>query len=134
MDRIKIALNLRKPGNYAFFCPVSRLHLTRSNPVGYADGVTSAILMGLLSKSLLDVDGVVDLKTGKTVNKTTNNKKESKTETPVKQETVTSPKASETETIKKSETIEAVAKETTEVKSEEEKSEELKKRGKKASK
>ena len=64
MGRIKIALNLRKPGNYAFFCPVSRLHLTRSNPVGSADGVTSAILMGLRSKVLLDVDGVVDLKTG----------------------------------------------------------------------
>lgn len=76
MDRVKIALNLRKPGNYAFFCPVSRLHLTRSNPVGYADGVTSAILMGLMSKSLLDVDGVVDLKTGKTKEKAADSNKE----------------------------------------------------------
>jgi hypothetical protein len=90
MDRIKIALNLRKPGNYAFFCPVSRLHLTRSNPVGFADGVTSAILMGLISKSLLDVDGVVDLKTGKI---------KEKVEAPVKQEPK-APEAPKTEVIK----------------------------------
>ena len=79
MDRIKIALNLRKPGNYAFFCPVSRLHLTRSNPVGFTSRVTSAILMGLVTKSLLDVDGVVDLKTGKV--KAANNNKENKIKT-----------------------------------------------------
>ena len=76
MDRIKIALNLRKPGNYAFFCPVSRLHLTRSNPVGFANGVTSAILTGLTSKSLLDVDGVVDLKTGRIKEKAADSNKE----------------------------------------------------------
>ena len=87
MDRVQIALNLRKPGNYAFFCPVSRLHLTRSNPVGYVDRVTSAILMGLRYKTLLDVNGVVDLETGDTVVKTANNNKEKvKTETPTKQE------------------------------------------------
>ena len=79
MDRIKIALNLRKPGNYAFFCPDSRLHLTRSNPVGFTSRVTSAILMGLVTKSLLDVDGVVDLKTGKV--KAANNNKENKIKT-----------------------------------------------------
>ena len=88
MDRVQIALNLRKPGNYAFFCPVSRLHLTRSNPVGYVNGVTSAILMGLKYKTLLDVDGVVDLETGKVVVKAANsNEEETKTEkTPAKQE------------------------------------------------
>ena len=85
MDRIKIALNLKKPGKYAFFCPVSRLHLTRSNPVGYTDRVTSAILTGLKYKTLLDVDGVVDLETGKIVTKAAdNNKEENKTETPAK--------------------------------------------------
>ena len=83
MDRIKLALNLRKPGNYAFFCPVSRLHLTRSNPVGSADGVTSAILVGLRSKVLLDVDGVVNLETGKIKKAADNNKEEIKTEQPV---------------------------------------------------
>lgn len=80
MDRIKIALNLKTPGNYAFFCPVSRLHLTRSNPVGFTDRVTSAIFMGLNNKSLIDVDGVVDLKTGKIIEKTADS---NKTEVPV---------------------------------------------------
>jgi hypothetical protein len=102
MDRIQIALNLRKPGNYAFFCPVSRLHLTRSNPVGYVDGVTSAILTGLRFKTLLDVDGVVDLETGKVVAKAANsNKEEIKTETPAQQEEpeapVEAPEAPKTE-------------------------------------
>lgn len=84
MDRIKIALNLKKPGKYAFFCPVSRLHLTRSNPVGYTDRVTSAILTGLKYKTLLDVDGVVDLETGKVVTKAADSNKEViKTETSV---------------------------------------------------
>ena len=76
MDRIKIALNLKKPGNHAFFCPVSRLHLTRSNPVGHVDRVTSAILIGLTYKTLLDVNGVVDLKTGNLKEKATDNNEE----------------------------------------------------------
>ena len=57
-------LNRQKFNNYAFFCPVSRMHLTVSSPVGYANEVTPAILKGLKSKSILDVDGVVDLETG----------------------------------------------------------------------
>ena len=64
---IKLMLNRRKPYNYAFFCPVSRLHLTLSNPVGTANEVTSAILRGLKSGVLVDVEGVVDLKTGKVI-------------------------------------------------------------------
>lgn len=61
---IKFMLNLHKFNNYAFFCPVSRLHLTVSSPVGFANEVTPAILRGLKTKAVLDVDGVIDLETG----------------------------------------------------------------------
>lgn len=60
----KVALNTHKFNNYAFFCPVSRLHLTVSSPVGYANEVTTAILKGLKAKTILDVDGVIDIATG----------------------------------------------------------------------
>ena len=61
---IKLALNLHKFNNYAFFCPVSRLHVTVSNPIGYVNEVTTAILKALKSQTLLDVDGVIDIETG----------------------------------------------------------------------
>ena len=61
---IKLALNLHKFNNYAFFCPVSRLHLTVSNPVGYSNEVTTAILKALKAETILDVDNVIDIKTG----------------------------------------------------------------------
>ena len=57
-------LNTQKFNNYAFFCPVSRLHLTVSSPVGYANEVTAAILRALKAQTILDVDGVVDIETG----------------------------------------------------------------------
>ena len=58
---IKLALNLHKFNNYAFFCPVSRLHLTVSSPVGYTNEVTPAILKAIKAKTVLDVDGVINL-------------------------------------------------------------------------
>ena len=61
---IKLMLNLHKFNNYAFFCPVSRLHLTVSSPVGFANEVTPAILKALKVKTILDVDGVVDIEAG----------------------------------------------------------------------
>lgn len=61
---IKLALNRHKFNNYAFFCPVSRLHLTVSNPVGMTNEVTPAILKAVKSKTLIDVDGVIDIETG----------------------------------------------------------------------
>jgi hypothetical protein len=61
---IKLMLNTHKFNNYAFFCPVSRLHLTVSNPVGYANEVTPVILRAVKAKTVLDVDGVIDLETG----------------------------------------------------------------------
>lgn len=60
----KLMLNLRKPNNYAFFCPVSKVHLTVSNPVGYANEVTPAILTAIKVKTVLDVDGVINLEAG----------------------------------------------------------------------
>ena len=57
-------LNRQKFNNYAFFCPVSRLHLTVSSPVGFASEVTPAISRALKTKTILDVDGVVDIETG----------------------------------------------------------------------
>jgi len=60
---IRFALNIKKFNNYAFFCPVSRLHLTLSNPVGFADRVTPAIARALTAQTILDIDGKVDMTT-----------------------------------------------------------------------
>lgn len=56
----RFALNKSKANNYAFFCPKSRLHLTVSNPVGSSSEVTSAIIRGVKSKSIIDLDGVLN--------------------------------------------------------------------------
>jgi hypothetical protein len=61
---IKFKLNPHKFNNYAFFCPVSRLHLTVSSPVGFSNEVTPAILRALKAKTILDIDGVIDIETG----------------------------------------------------------------------
>lgn len=51
-----VKLNPRKINNYAFYCPVSRLHLTRySNPVGSVNEVTPYIERGLKSGVLIEV-------------------------------------------------------------------------------
>ena len=65
MATVELKLNLRKPGNYAFFCPVTKLHLTLTNPVGTTDRVSAYIIRGVKSKTLIDVNNVVDLETGK---------------------------------------------------------------------
>lgn len=64
MATIELRLNSKKPGNYAFFCPVTKIHLTIANPVGFANRVSNYILRGLKSKTLIDVNGVIDLETG----------------------------------------------------------------------
>ena len=61
---VKLALNRHKFNNYAFFCPVSKLHVTVSNPVGYVNEVTPAILRAIKVNTLIDVDGVIDIETG----------------------------------------------------------------------
>ena len=61
---IQFRLNPRKPGNYAFFCPVTKLHLTIANPVDSVDRISNYILRGIKSKSLIDVNNSVNLDTG----------------------------------------------------------------------
>lgn len=90
MATIELRLNQRKPGNYAFFCPVTKLHLTLANPVGITDRVSPYILRALKSNTLVDVNGVIDLESGK-MNVNNNTKKtETKTE-PVKSEATAIP-------------------------------------------
>ena len=86
MATIELRLNQRKPGNYAFFCPVTKLHLTLANPVGITDRVSPYILRALKSNTLVDVNGVIDLESGKTNVNNNTKKTETKTES-VKSET-----------------------------------------------
>lgn len=69
---MKLQLNFNKPGNYAFFCPVSKVHLTRSNPVAFVNEVTPYIKRGLKSKSIIEVsdNNVTGQKTAKPEAKT----------------------------------------------------------------
>lgn len=64
MANIELKLNLRKTDNYAFFCPVTKIHLTLTNPVGIADRVSPYIIRALKSKTLIDVNNVINLETG----------------------------------------------------------------------
>ena len=88
MATIELRLNPRKLGNYAFFCPVTKLHLTLTSPVGTTDRVSVYILRALKSKTLIDVNNVINLETGML---SANNKeikaKEHKTIEQVKSET-----------------------------------------------
>ena len=54
---MKVALNRLIPSNYAFFDPVSRLHLTLSDPVAVIDEVTKPIEVALRTKTLIQLDG-----------------------------------------------------------------------------
>lgn len=90
MATIELRLNQRKPGNYAFFCPVTKLHLTLANPVGITDRVSPYILRALKSNTLVDVNGVIDLESGKTNVNNNTKKTETKTES-VKSETTVTP-------------------------------------------
>lgn len=90
MATIELRLNQRKPGNYAFFCPVTKLHLTLANPVGTTDRVSPYILRALKSNTLVDVNGVIDLESGKTNVNNNTKKTETKTES-VKSEATATP-------------------------------------------
>jgi hypothetical protein len=50
--------------NYSFFDPDAGLNLSIGNPVGFANRITKKILRGLKFKTLVDIDGVIDLATG----------------------------------------------------------------------
>ena len=110
---IRFALNTKKFNTYAFFCPVSRLHLTLSNPVGVSDRVTPAILRGLKSKTILDIDNAVDMTTGA---EKVLPQEETKEPVPEVPETIEEPKEpvaeTEIETEVQETTEEAVAKKT----------------------
>lgn len=80
MATIELRLNRSKTGNYAFFCPVTKLHLTLANPVGITDRVSNYILRGIRSNTIIDVNKVIDLKTGEL------NVKNVKSDTQVKSE------------------------------------------------
>lgn len=113
---IKLALNLHKFNNYAFFCPVSRLHVTVSNPIGYVNEVTTAILKALKSQTLLDVDGVIDIETGtvKDAAKTEAPKKEP--EKVVKEDAKSEKAENDSDSKQKTETVDNSAVETSDEK------------------
>lgn len=95
---MKLGLNLSKPGNYAFFCPVSRLHLTLSDPIGFVNEITQPISRGLKTKVLIDLS---DSESGQKKEKTpaetpkAEPKKEEVKEEPKKEETVETPAPAE---------------------------------------
>lgn len=68
MGKMEFRLNPKKPGNYAFFCPVTRLHLTLANPVGYTDRISNYILRAVKGGTLIDVNKAVNLETGEKIN------------------------------------------------------------------
>ena len=106
---MKLQLNFNKPGNYAFFCPLSKIHLTRSNPVAFVNEVTPYINRGLKTKA---INQIVE-----TQGQKANIKKE---EEPVKKEEVASSTEQATETVE-----EVKATEKTEETKEEPKTEEV---------
>lgn len=68
MPQTRIMLNLMKPSNNAFFDPVTKLHLTRQNPMGIVNVITPHVLNELRGSpmpGLIDLDRKIDLKTGK---------------------------------------------------------------------
>lgn len=89
MANIELKLNLRKTDNYAFFCPVTKIHLTLTNPVGIADRVSPYIIRALKSKTLIDVNNVINLETGE-LNTDLNTDNEIKSEKIKKEESVKS--------------------------------------------
>lgn len=50
--------------NYVFFCPHAPIHLSMSHPRGIAPRLTASILRGLKGRTLIDVEGVVDIEKG----------------------------------------------------------------------
>ena len=83
---IELRLNTQKVGNYAFFCPVTRLHLTLTNPIGFVDGVSPYIIRGIKGGSIIDVNNAVKLEEESTTSKL--RKRKSKDTKVAEQETV----------------------------------------------
>jgi hypothetical protein len=64
MATVKIALNPKFNYNYCFFDPTTMLTLNLGNPVGFASRLSPKIIRGLKSKTIIVVDGKVDLEKG----------------------------------------------------------------------
>ena len=64
MGKLELRLNPKKVGNYAFFCPVTRLHLTLANPVGYTDRISNYILRAIKGGTIIDVNKMINMETG----------------------------------------------------------------------
>lgn len=62
---ILLQLNLTIRDNYCFMDSEAPLCLNMNNPRGFAPRLTGSILSGLRYKTLIDVNNVVDLNTGK---------------------------------------------------------------------
>ena len=86
---IQFRLNPGKSGNYAFFCPVTKLHLTIANPGASVDRISNYIFRGIKSKSLIDVNNSVNLDTGELNIKEAETKQESVVEKVKEEKTVT---------------------------------------------
>ena len=110
---IKLMLNTHKFNNYAFFCPVSRLHLTVSSPVGFANEVTPAISRALKAKTILDVDNVINIETG-TVKAVKTQEAPKKEEKPVEKAPEKKEPVKVEETVEKAEEVVAPVEETEE--------------------
>lgn len=122
---MKLQLNFMKPDNYAFFCPVSRVHLTRSNPVATCDEVTSYIARGLKSNVILDI---TDAESGqKPENKTKVKKSEVVSASPEDSEIKEEKTEVISETVEEKQEVSEVKSETVETTEKEEKPEKAEK-------
>lgn len=61
---IRLLLNRTIAGNYVFCDPEARVHLSIGQPGGNALKLTQSIIRALKGKTVIDVDGVVDLEKG----------------------------------------------------------------------
>lgn len=110
MGKMEFRLNPKKPGNYAFFCPVTRLHLTLANPVGYTDRISNYILRAIKGGTLIDVNKAVNLETGEKVENnevTTTQQVEKEQEKPVETVTPSQPELEQTQEPEKESSQEA---------------------------
>lgn len=62
--KARIELNPAIRGNYSFVCLEAPLFLDVINRIGYTSVVSPSILRGLKGKTLLDLDGVIDIEKG----------------------------------------------------------------------
>lgn len=66
MAKIRFLLNNRKLQNYAFYEPMSNLHITKANPIAaIEEGLFNEnIVKALRNGTIIDIDGNVDIEKG----------------------------------------------------------------------